>query len=284
MSNTLYGGIEVGGTKFICGVGSGAGELLLTKEIPTTTPDDTLRKVVDFFREHQEISAIGIGSFGPISLNEQSDNYGQIINSPKQDWSGTNIYQAIAGALQKPTKLATDTDVAAIGEHYHGIGLGINNLVFLTVGTGIGGSIFANGKLFHGGSHPEMGHIRIPMGKDAGNGVCPYHNDCLEGLASGTSLEKRTGKPAASITDEIVWQEEAHYIGLGLVNILMATQPERIIVGGGVLRHPGLIDLIRNEVNNLVNGYLVLPQLESYIVQASSESIGVLGAVKLASL
>lgn len=279
----LYGGIEAGGTKFVCGVGSGGGELLSRIEISTSDPNHTLGLVVDFFKSHTELCSVGIGSFGPVDLNKSSSNYGAILNTPKPGWSGINILNIISSSLNIPVKIATDTDVAAVGEYYYGIGLKIDNFVYLTIGTGIGGSIMANGQIVYGASHPEMGHIRIPVNSQL-NGTCPFHNDCLEGLASGKSLEALTGLKASLITDEHIWQQEAHYIANGLINIIMITQPQRIILGGSVIKHKGLLQQIQANVYELSNNYLPLPNMQSYIVQASSESIGVLGAIKLATL
>jgi fructokinase len=280
----LYGGIEAGGTKFVCGIGSGSGELIACEEVPTTLPEDTLERVVKFFQSQPLVESFGIGSFGPIDLNIHSKQYGKILNTPKPGWSGTNLLSYLRRSFDKNIIFATDTDVAAIGEYYHGIGLGNTNLVYLTVGTGIGGSALTNGTLLHGLSHPEMGHVRIPIVNASDEGVCLFHANCLEGVASGKALEHITGTKAELIADDSIWSQEAQYIAMGLTNIIMITQPERIILGGSVLKHAGLLEQIQSETAKLVNEYLVLPNMHSYIVHASSDTIGVLGAIKLATL
>ena len=255
----LYGGIEAGGTKFVCGIGTGGGELLRRVEIPTTSPDRTLQKVLEFFSAQKKLSRIGIGSFGPLQLKQNSDDFGSILQTTKPGWLNVNIPEVVHRNLKLPVSIVTDTDVATIGEQHHGKAVNIENFAYLTIGTGIGGSVVVNGKLVHGITHPEIGHIRVPKDAnfDASLGVCSYHEDCLEGLASGVAIHKRYGIKAEQLEDEVAWQQEARYLAYGMV---------------------------RKEVADCINGYFELPELEDYIVHASSDTIGVLGAIKLASI
>lgn len=284
LNQELYGGVEAGGTKFVCGLGSSKGELIARAEFLTTTPDETIGHVIDFFKSQQKVKAIGIGSFGPLNLDQRSDRYGMILNTPKPGWTGINILNTVSQQINTKVNIATDTDVAVLGEYYYGIGLNIDDLVYLTVGTGIGGSVMLSGKLLHGISHPEIGHLRIPLDDQSSAGACVFHKNCLEGLASGKSLETLYAKRPQDIDDENVWQTEAKYIALGIINIISITQPERIILGGSIMKKPGLIEQIRQNVIAFNNNYIQLPNIESYIVHASGDSIGVLGAIKLATL
>lgn len=282
----FYGGVEAGGTKFVCGVGSGGGELLARKEIKTTTPEETLARVYEFFEAQKTVERIGVGSFGPLDLNDQSKNYGAILETTKEGWKGVNIPKLLKEKLDKPAGIVTDTDVAAIGELYFGKATGKKNFVYLTVGTGIGGSIMFNSELVHGISHPEIGHIRVPhnLSADPFAGSCQYHGDCFEGLASGQALKTRSGVGAKEISDGSIWEQEAKYLAYGLVSIIAMVQPELIIMGGSVMKHAGLIERVRELVGEDVNHYFHLPRMDRYIVRASSDTIGVLGAIKLASL
>jgi len=286
MSTKLYGGIEAGGTKFVCAIGSGNGELIARTEIGTEQPEQTIQQVVSFFQTQPVVERIGIGSFGPVDVNSRSKTYGTILNTPKPGWSGVNLVHQISRRLEKPVFLQTDTDVAAIGERYHGRALHTNSFVYLTIGTGIGGSIFVNGELLHGLSHPEMGHMQLPQlhaGATIQN-TCHLHESCFEGFASGKSLEIIYGQKAEAITDTHVWDAEAMFIALGLANILMVLPVELVIIGGSVMKHNGLLDLVKRKLTDAINGYIALPNMDNYVVGASSDTIGVLGSVKLAAL
>ncbi len=279
----LYGGIEAGGTKFVCGVGSGKGELIVTETIDTTTPEETIGKVIEFFTENK-VKTIGIGSFGPLNLDKTSKDYGSIVNTVKTGWQDVNIYRELQDKLGVKTAIVTDTDSAAIGEQFFGKGVGVKNLVYLTVGTGIGGTVIVNNDIVHGVSHPEMGHIIIPAdGEDMRiSGGCTYHDYCLENLASGKSMELRYGSKPAEIKDPKIWDLEAKRLAYGIVNIISFIQPQIIIIGGGVIKTPGLLNRTNAWVLKLINGYYNIPKIEEYIINASSDTIGVLGAIKLA--
>jgi fructokinase len=287
----LYGGIEAGGTKFICAVGTAAGELLARKRFPTTTPDETIGQAIEFFRLRPEpVAAIGIGSFGPVDLHPDSPSYGRITTTPKPGWQNVDIVWRVKAALGVPIAFDTDVNAAAVGEHRWGAAQGLDSFVYLTVGTGIGGGGFVAGRPLHGLVHPEMGHARIPHDRerDPFGGTCPFHGDCLEGLASGPALAARWGQRGETLgADHPAWKLEAHYLALGLMNLIAILSPQRIILGGGLMRRAGLFPLVRSEVQVLLNGYIraaeILERIDGFIVPPGlGEEAGVLGAIALA--
>lgn len=291
----VYGGIEAGGTKFVCAIGSGPRDIRAETRFPTTSPDETLDKTVAFFRSWQDaggepLRAVGIGSFGPLDPNPASPTYGSITTTPKPGWAHTPVVDVIAGALKVPVGFDTDVNVAALGEGCWGAAQGLDTFVYLTIGTGIGGGAIVRGEMLHGLLHPEMGHIRLPHDreKDPFPGVCPYHEDCLEGLAAGPALEKRWGQRGETLpAKHPAWELEAHYLALGLVDILCILSPQRIILGGGVMKQRQLFPLIWREVGALLNGYVDVPQIKQgiadYIVPpALGDRAGVLGAMAFA--
>ncbi|MCI0477366.1 MAG: ROK family protein, partial [Anaerolineales bacterium] len=215
-----FGGIEAGGTKFVCAVGTAPDDVRETR-FSTTTPEETIRRAIDFFRAQPRVAAIGIGSFGPVDLHRASPTYGYITTTPKPDWANTDLAGAIQRALAVPVGFDTDVNVAALGEHRWGAARGLDTFIYLTIGTGIGGGGLVSGKLMHGLIHPEMGHIRVPHDfvRDPFPGSCPFHSDCLEGLASGPALGKRWGARAETLpADHPAWELQAHYLALALVN------------------------------------------------------------------
>ena len=284
-----YGGIELGGTKIVCAVGTGPADMEAERRFPTTTPGETLGQIIAFFQPYR-LAAIGIGSFGPISLDRRAPDYGSITSTPKPGWAHTDVAGTIGQALSVPVGFDTDVNAAVLGEWRWGAGQGLETLLYLTVGTGIGGGAFCNNRLVHGLLHPEMGHIRIPHDGQADpfEGVCPYHGDCLEGLASGPALQARWGVPGESLSiDHPAWALQARYLALACVNFICTLSPQRIILGGGVMNQPQLFPLIRREVQGLLNGYIqaqaILRQIDSYIVPPGLGSrVGVLGALALA--
>jgi len=220
-SNRLYGGIEAGGTKFVCVVGSSPDNITAQTQFPTTNPKETLSKAAAFFKKEMKktpLEAIGIASFGPLDLNLKSKSYGCITTTPKADWADTNLVNTFRDVLGFPVFLDTDVNGAALGEQKWGAAQGLDTFIYLTVGTGIGGGGMANGKLMHGLTHPEMGHILVPhdIKKDPFKGSCPFHKDCLEGLASGMAMEKRWGKlPKDLPADHKAWELESDYLARG---------------------------------------------------------------------
>ena len=288
----LWGGIEAGGTKFVCAVGTGPHDLRAEVRFPTTTPTETLGRAIRFFQQHQKeesLAAVGIASFGPVDPHPDSPTFGYITTTPKPGWAHTDVAGTIRRALSVPVGFDTDVNGAALGEYRWGAAQGLDTFIYLTIGTGIGGGGMVNGKLLHGLIHPEMGHTRIPHDRnlDPYAGCCPYHGDCLEGLAAGPALEERWGQRAETLpADHPAWQLEAEYLALGLVNFICTLSPQRIIMGGGVMQQPHLLPLVRRRVQDLLNGYLQVPmileRIDDYIVPPElGNRAGVLGAIAL---
>jgi fructokinase len=287
-----YGGIEAGGTKFVCAVGSGPDDIRAEARFPTTTPDETITRAIDFFLSYRsELTALGIASFGPVDPDRASSSYGFITTTPKPGWAQTDIVGTVREALALPVGFDTDVNGAALGEHRWGAAQGLDTFIYLTIGTGIGGGGLVGGELMHGLIHPEMGHIRLPhdWGADPFPGSCPFHGDCLEGLASGPALEARWGQPGDTLPpDHPAWPLEAHYLALALVSFICTLSPQRIIVGGGVMNQPQLFPRVRAKVQGFLNGYVqapeILEQIDTYIVPpALGGRAGVLGAIALAA-
>ncbi|MCS7178223.1 MAG: ROK family protein [Anaerolineae bacterium] len=288
---SLWGGIELGGTKCICIVGSGPEDIRAEARFPTTSPPETLSRCAEFFRPWQTLlTAIGIASFGPVDLNPASPTWGYITSTPKPGWANTDVAGVLRSALDLPVEMDTDVNGAALGEYRWGAAQGLDTFVYLTIGTGIGGGGMVGGRLMHGLVHPEMGHIRIPHDREADPfpGRCPFHGDCLEGLASGPALEARWGqRPETLPPDHPAWPLEAHYLALALVNFICVLSPQRIILGGGVMQQHHLFPPIRAKVQELLAGYIRAPELlsdvEHYILPpALGDRAGVLGALALA--
>ena len=286
----LYGGIEAGGTKFVCGTGNEHGELLAKTRFPTTSPDETINRSIDFFRQNEPVAAIGIASFGPVDLQPDSPTYGHITTTPKPGWNNIDLLGSIQAAFNVPVRFDTDANGAALGEHRWGAARELDTFIYLTVGTGIGGGGMVGGRLIHGALHPEMGHIRIPHDRevDPFEGICPFHGDCLEGLACGPAIEARWGQRGETLSpDHPAWKLESYYLALGLTLFIYTLSPQRIIIGGGVMQQPELYPMIREEVQRILNRYLQIPaileQIDSYIVPpVLGSQAGVLGAIALA--
>jgi len=283
MEQKLYGGIEFGGTKTICAVSDANGKILSTIKIPTTSVHETFASIDEFFADYP-IAALGVATFGPLNLDQNSPEFGYIYDTPKAGWEKVDIKGLLEKRLNVPVTIDTDVNGAALGELHFGAGREVKSLLYIGVGTGVGAGIIIDGKIHHGILNTEVGHIRVPH-EDFGDdfqGICPYHKDCLEGIASGPAIKARYGAPAEQITDPLVWQREAQYIAYAIDDCMLSLDPELIVLGGGVMLHLGLIELIREEVANDINGYQPFPDPESYIVAASSNDIGVQGALKLA--
>ena len=290
----LYGGIEAGGTKFVCIVGSNPEHILAETRFPTTHPQETIQRAIDFFlpyTERGELAALGIASFGPVDLNAESPTYGYITSTPKPHWQQTDLRGTIHKALNVPVAFDTDVNAAAFGEHYWTPeNRGLDPLVYMTIGTGIGAGVFANGAPIHGLAHPEVGHmyLRHNWDEDSFPGVCPFHEDCFEGLASGPAMNERWGRPAETLPeDHPAWGLEAEYIAFALVNLIYTYSPQRIVLGGGVAEHPGLHEAVRRKVQAYNCGYIqspmILERLDEYIVPPTlGNRSGGLGAIALA--
>lgn len=291
--SVLYGGIEAGGTNFVCAIGSGPDDIRAEVRFPTTTPDETLGRAIIFFQEQAQAAplvAIGVASFGPVDLNPESSTFGYVTETVKPGWSHTDFAGSLERALGLPVGFDTDVNGAALGEHRWGAARGLDTFLYLTVGTGIGGGGMVGGHLIHGLVHPEMGHIRVPhdLRADPFPGNCLFHGDCLEGLACGPALEERWGQPAATLPlDHPAWELEAHYLALGLHNYVCTFSPQRILLGGGVMEQAHLFPKLRRNVRDLMNGYLqspaILEDIGRYIVPPGlGRRAGVLGAIALA--
>lgn len=293
---TIYGGFEAGGTKMVCAVGTGPEDIQAEIRFPTGQPVETIRTAINFFKEQEnkfgEIAAIGIASFGPVDLDRNSPSYGFITSTPKPGWPNTDIVGVFKNALGLPIGFDTDVNGAALGEWRWGAAQGLDTFIYLTIGTGIGGGAMVNGKLVHGLLHPEMGHIYVPHDHqhDPFPGSCPYHRDCLEGLATGPAVEKRWGQRGETLPfDHPAWEIEAHYIALALVNFILTLSPQRIILGGGVMQQHQVFPLIRTKVQAFLNEYIrspeIIEKIDEYIVPpALGGRAGVLGAIALGYL
>lgn len=285
---TILGAIEAGGTKFVCGIGSADGRILDRASFPTTTPEETMRLVFDYFAD-KRIDAMGIGSFGPIDPIPGSPTYGHITTTPKPHWSNFNLVGAVQDRLNVPVGFDTDVNGAALGESRWGAAQGLDSCLYITVGTGIGAGAVVGGKLIHGLSHPEMGHILVPRHpEDVYEGTCPYHKDCLEGLAAGPAIVKRWNVQHGTDlpVDHPAWEMEAYYLAQALMNYVLILSPEKIVMGGGVMKQTQLFPLIAGKLQQLLNGYVQHPSLqqhiESYIVPPGlGDNAGLAGALAL---
>lgn len=286
----LLGAIEAGGTKFVCAIGTEKGEVLERISFATTDPEETLKKVVEFFW-NKKIEALGVGCFGPIDLDKNSKTYGYITSTPKPDWSNYDILGELKKYFDIPINFDTDVNGAALGEAKWGSAVGLNSLIYLTVGTGIGGGIYIDGNLVHGMTHPEAGHIFVGRAEgDKYKGKCPYHGDCLEGMASGPAIKERWGINAYELPkNHRAWDLEAHYLAQGLINYILIISPKKIILGGGVMKQKQLFPLIRKKVVERLNGYVshknILEDIDDYIVYPKlGDDAGICGALALAEL
>jgi fructokinase len=289
----LTGGIEAGGTKFVCAVGTGPDDVRAEARVPTTTPSETLERVVAFFAEQATrapLAALGVASFGPVDLDSRSPRFGFITTTPKPGWRDVDLLGPLRRALGVPVGFDTDVNAAALAEQRWGAGRGLGTLVYVTVGTGLGGGAVVDGRPLHGLLHPEMGHMRVPhdRARDPFAGICPAHGDCWEGLATAPAIAARWGRAPQTLPDDHpAWVLEAHYLALGLANVVLTLSPERLVLGGGVMTRTHLYRLVRAGVSETLAEYLVSSVLdaglERYIVPPTlGDRAGVLGALALA--
>lgn len=279
-----FGGIEAGGTKFVCAVADENQKIIEKVSIPTTTPEETFEQVFHFF-DHYSLEAMGIGSFGPIGIDESKENYGFVLATPKKGWANYDFLGTMKKRYDIPFAWTTDVNAAAFGELKQGAAQGKDSCIYLTVGTGIGAGVVLNGEIFQGIAHPEMGHIRIKRHpQDDYEGTCPYHKDCLEGLAAGPSLEARTGIKGQDLPkDHPVWDIQAYYIAQALMNYALTLAPEVIILGGGVMNQDHLLQNIRRQFVEQMAGYMETPAPEEYIVRwGMPNESGIIGSLLLA--
>ncbi len=282
----ILGALEAGGTKMVCAIGNEKGEIMEQVSIPTETPDITVPKLLSFFKE-KNIEALGIGCFGPIDLDRNSETYGYITTTPKLAWQNFDMVGTFKKELGVPVGFDTDVNGSVLGEYTWGIAKGLHSCIYITIGTGVGVGVIVDGRLLHGMMHPEGGHILLhKLPQDTYQGFCPFHKNCMEGLAAGPAIEGRWGQKAYYLMDrEEVWELEAEYIAQALVNYTMLLSPQRIILGGGVMHQTQLLALVREKFKTLLNGYIktkAIEDLENYIVlQSLDDKQGIMGALKL---
>ena len=285
----VYGALEAGGTKMVLAVMDEHGTIREQTSVPTRTPNETMPEMVDFFRKYP-IRALGIGCFGPLDLNPVSAAYGRITATPKLAWRDYPILQAFEEALDIPVGVDTDVNAAAIAEVKLGAAQGLDSCLYVTVGTGIGGGLIIHGKPVHGLVHPEIGHISVvPLPADPmSQGCCPYHGNCLEGLAAGPSIERRWGISAKELPEgHPAWELESGYLSQLCVSAMLSFSPEKIILGGGVMQKDFLLPMIREKTVHALHGYVAHPAvdagLKDYIVEPGlATKSGIMGAYLLA--
>ncbi|MRI82594.1 ROK family protein [Aerococcaceae bacterium DSM 109653] len=265
----LYGAIEAGGTKFVCSVGNEEYQTIDKISIKTTDPKETLEQVIHFFNKYKEqLSSFGIGSFGPIDCDKHSPTYGFITNTPKLLWKDFDVLGTLKSEFNVPMYWTTDVNASAYGEYHFGHGEDLSSLVYVTIGTGVGGGAIQNGEFIGGASHPEMGHMIVhPHSSATQGGICPYHDFCLEGLACGPAIEHRAGIKGNDLDPESVeWEIEAYYIAQAVYNITYLLRPERIILGGGVMNKESLLEKVQESYQKLAGDYLEIDDIKRYIV------------------
>ena len=283
----VYGALEAGGTKMVCAIGDENGRINDQVSIPTKTPEDTIPAIIEYFKD-KNISALGIACFGPIDVDRASDEFGHILKTPKTPWIGYDIVGVMKEALGVPVGFDTDVNGSLLGEVTWGAAKGLTDALYITIGTGVGGGILSGGNLVHGMLHPELGHMKLIRHEaDTFAGRCPFHKNCLEGLACGPAIEERWGKSAKELVDnDMVWEMESFYIAQALTNIILTISPKKIILGGGVMHQEQLFPLIRKKVLENLNGYLStkeLDDIDNYIVPAGlNDDQGIMGCIKLA--
>jgi fructokinase len=280
----MLGAIEAGGTKFVCAVGDETGKIIERIQIPTTVPEGTMTKVIEFFKGYT-LEAIGVGSFGPIDVNRESPSYGSITSTPKVGWRDYPIVKTLENEFGLPIGFTTDVNAAALGEVTLGAAKGLDSCLYITVGTGIGAGAIIQGKLLQGLSHPEMGHILVRRHpQDGYQGKCPYHGDCLEGLAAGPAIEERWGaKGMDLINRQEVWELQGYYIAQALMHYILILSPKKIILGGGVMNQKQLFPTIYKYLKEFVADYVQLPELSDYIVSPGlGDAAGITGSLMLA--
>ena len=287
LRSVLYGGVEAGGTKFVCAVGTGPHDIAERVRIPTTQPEETLAAVREYFAARR-VDAVGIATFGPVELRLSEPLYGHITSTPKPGWEGADLVGAVRGAADVPISIDTDVNGAALAEARWGAGVGLNTVLYVTVGTGIGGGAVIGGQTLQGLIHPEMGHVSVDrMEGDRFEGVCPFHGDCLEGMASGTAMEARWGRPADELGAVLVeaLEIETHYLAAGFRQFVYTLAPDVIVMGGGVAQLDGLHSLVNIRLVEMMSGYAIQAEHRSGYVVAPGlgEDSGIAGALALAA-
>ncbi len=264
----MFGSIEFGGTKIRCAIIDENGNLIDQIRISTSKPEINIKEIEEFYK-NKKIAALGVGAFGPIDINKNSTSYGVIKNTPKKEWIDFNLLKNLSMIIDTKIEIVTDVGLSAIGEYNDGAGKNYQSMLYLTIGTGIGGAYIQDGKIINGLSHPEMGHIDIARNPDDHvKSVCMYHNNCLEGLASGPSIKERKGVEATQIDiNDLVFDTTSNYIAKALYTYSLILRPNVIILGGGLMNKDGFIQKVRNKFDKLKGDYIDLPSSESYIVK-----------------
>lgn len=279
------GGIEAGGTKFVLGIGDAGGRLFERHVLPTTTPGETIEAAIRWFRSHEPVAALGIASFGPVQLDRTTADWGSITATTKPGWSDTPFAPVLARALGVPVGFDTDVNGAALGEAVFGAAASCDPAVYVTVGTGIGGGAIVGGRPVHGFGHPEMGHLPVARHPDDREfaGTCPFHGDCLEGLASGPAILARWGASLSELPEGHAARPiVAWYLGRFAVTLQALLAPQRIIFGGGVMQAPGMIELVRSEATTAGRGYFAGEIDRVLVAPALGQDAGLVGALLLA--
>ncbi|MFC0469703.1 ROK family protein [Halalkalibacter kiskunsagensis] len=281
----LYGGIEAGGTKFVCAVGDESGNIVKRDQFPTTLPEETMQYVFEFFKDF-ELKSLGVGSFGPIDINPNSLTYGSITSTPKKGWKDYPFLKTLKASYDIPLAFNTDVNAAALAEATFGAAKGFDSCLYITVGTGIGAGAVVQGNVLQGMSHPEMGHIIVRRHEqDTYEGSCLYHKDCLEGLAAGPAIKERWGKAGVDLADnKDVWEMEGFYLAQALMQYILILSPNKIILGGGVMKQKQVFPYVFEYVKLLLNDYVPFPEvstnIEEYIVSPGlGDNAGIMGSI-----
>jgi fructokinase len=285
-----YAGIELGGTKTVVAIGNANAEVIEEHRYPTTTPEETMGIAADWLRQRGAPQAIGVAAFGPVAINRRHPRYGFMLDTPRPGWSGGPILNPLEKAFPgAKLTLETDVNAAALAEARLGAATGMDDVIYITIGTGFGAGVLSGGSLIHGVMHPECGHFKVPRapGDNDFPGVCPFHGDCLEGLTSGPAIAKRWGKPAAELpADHPAWDIQAWYLAHGAMALTASFSPRRIIIGGGVSQAEGLHSKTTSILRKIANGYF--PHIDSdpdFITPAKlGQQAGICGALLLCGL
>jgi fructokinase len=280
----MIGAIELGGTKTVVAHGTSKGVVMEEWRFPTTTPEETLQRAIAWLSARGKPTKIGVGAFGPIFLKNGPD-FGRLLATPKPGWQGFSIHEALTQAFPEASVIIdTDVNAAALAEAQLGAAEGLRNVVYITIGTGIGGGMLADGRLIHGALHPEFGHLKVPRHpEDDFAGVCPFHGDCLEGLASGPAIAARWGLPAEQLPpDHPAWEIQSWYLAHSILSLLAILSPERVIIGGGVSQVPGFHAKVEAKVRSLSAGYFMLPADGEFVVPPRlGQQAGICGSLLL---
>lgn len=284
----MIAGIELGGTKTVVAIGGSDGDLTEEYRFSTTTPEETLGTAVEWIRERGVPEAVGIAAFGPVQVNRKADDWGRMLATPKENWSGVSITAQLSEAFpQADLRLETDVNAACLAEAKMGAAVGLDNVAYITIGTGIGAGFLCDGRLLHGALHPEFGHVRLPrMEGDDFAGVCPFHGDCLEGMASGPAIEKRWGKAGSELdADHQAWKVESWYLAHGILAMLAIAPPQRVVIGGGVSQAEKLHQKTEKRLMEIAGGYFPALEHTPYVVPPKlGQEAGIRGALMLTGI